>query len=179
MGKLFTYQAIKNLKQTGSLFSSSKILARKISSSLPIDNDLKVLEFGAGNGIITKHILQQVTRNSQLDSFEINPTFLEKLKAINDNRLTIYNTCVSTITEQYDEASIDYIISSLPLANFKKPFKIELLHNIKTVLKTDGIFIQYQYSPYDYKLLKSNFKDLSLNFCFKNIPPAIIYTCNK
>ena len=177
MSKLFTVSAFKNIKQTGSLFRSSKFLAKKLTISLLPEKPLTILELGAGDGVITKQILSKINSQSKLYSYEINNLFLPKLEAINDNRLTILNRCVSTITDDFNVGDIDIIISSLPLTNIDYAFKKQLMTDIKVVLKPEGQFIQYQYTKNDKNLLKGSFSKFNTNFCLLNVPPAFIYTC--
>lgn len=177
MSSLFTLNAIKNLKQTGSLFRSSNTLANKLIETLNPDKKLNIVELGAGNGIITKHILKKISENSALHTFEINENFIDNLNKIEDGRLKIYNTCVSNLDNFFPNKDVDFVISSLPLANIDESFKKQLLVNIKKILKPNGRLIQYQYSKKDFKLLKHNFPNTSTSLCVKNLPPAFIYNC--
>ena len=178
MSKSFTVNAINNLKQTGSLFRSSKFLAKKLTQSLNQNKELVVVELGAGDGSITKYILDKMNPESHLYSYEINEVFANKLRgAIQDERFTVLNNCVSHLTTDFKDKKIDYVISSLPLANISQEIKNKLLVDVKSILKPQGEFIQYQYSINDQKLLKNSFATLSTDFCLLNMPPAFIYTC--
>ncbi len=179
MSKSFTINAITNLKQTGSLFRSSKFLADKLTRSLHKKEELLIVELGAGDGSVTKSILEKMDIDSELYSYEINEHFANKLREINDTRFTVLNNCVSNITSDFEGRKIDYIISSLPLANIDQIVKEKLLNDVKDILKPEGEFIQYQYSKNDQKLLEKNFVSLKTGFCFFNIPPAFIYTCKN
>lgn len=179
MSKLFTVQAIKNFKQTGSLFRSSNYLARKIVEPIHTNKKITVVELGAGDGIITHTLLSTIHTDAALFSYEINEVFANKLNKIEDTRLTILNNCVSTIADEFEANSIDYVVSSLPLANIKREFKKQLLIDVSKVLKPNGSFIQYQYSKKDYKLLKQHFSSALTTLCYLNVPPAIIYNCKK
>ena len=177
MSKLFTISAFKNLKQTGSLFRSSKFLAEKLTDSLSPKKEMVIVELGAGDGIITKQILAKIGKNSRLYSYEINENFLPKLQAIKDERLTVLNSCVSKIAADFKKGEIDMIISSLPLTNIDRTFKKYLMDDVKVILKPEGQFIQYQYSINDKSFLKNSFTNFTTNFCLLNLPPAFIYTC--
>ncbi len=177
MPKSFTLSAFKNIKQTGSLFRSSKFLAKKLTESLSSDQPLTVVELGAGDGVITKEILDKISPKSRLYTYEINNNFIPHLSAFKDDRLTIFNQSVEKLRSDFGYNDVDIIISSLPLANINKTFKEQLIRNVKFVLKDKGQFIQYQYSKNDKKILETNFKELSTQFCFFNMPPAIIYNC--
>ncbi|WP_025663836.1 class I SAM-dependent methyltransferase [Aquimarina megaterium] len=179
MSNLFTITALKNLKQTGSLFRSSKTLANKLIEPLDRNKDLVVIELGAGDGIITKQILNRIGLNSYLHSFEINLSFVPILKTINDERLTIHNTCVSNLATIFSENKVDFVVSCLPLANIEHTFKKQLIEDVKFILKDSGSLIQYQYSKKDLEFLKNNFTDTSTTLCIKNIPPAFIYNCKN
>jgi len=177
MSKLFTVSAFKNLKQTGSLFRSSKFLAEKLTDSLSPKKSMVIIELGAGDGVITKQILSKMGPDSKLYSYEINPIFVPRLQAIGDERLTVFNSSVTEIASDFQENEIDMVISSLPLTNFDSVFKKQLMNDVKTLLKPEGPFIQYQYSINDKSFLKNSFANFTTNFCLLNLPPAFIYTC--
>ena len=77
------------------------------------------------------------------------------------------------------EESVDVVISSLPLANFPFALKRDILQQCYDALKPSGLFIQFQYSLIDYKLLKKKFSSVERKFTPLNIPPAFIYVCRK
>lgn len=179
MSDFFIINAIRDFKQTGSLFRSSKALAKKLVKPLCSDKPLNIIELGAGDGIVTKHILKKTSKTSKLHSFEINEKFVSKLHQIEDNRLVIHHSCVSNLISIFSKNEIDYVISSLPLANIEAHFKEELTKNIKYILKPQGVLIQYQYAKSDLKLLEYNFPKINTSYCINNLPPAFIYNCTN
>ena len=44
-------------------------------------------------------------------------------------------------------------------------------------LKNDGQYVQFQYTPYDYRRLKRYFNKVKLSLTFTNFPPAFLYRC--
>lgn len=177
MSSHFLINALKYFKQTGSLCRSSKFLAKKLVKPLNSTTPLTVLELGAGDGIVTKHILRKINKNSELHSYEINQNFVTKLNEIKDHRLVIHNSCVSNLKSVFSESQIDFIVSSLPLANIEYLFKQNLIDDMKHILKPKGILIQYQYFKNDLKLLEYKFSKTTTSLCIKNLPPAFIYNC--
>lgn len=178
MMKLFFTQALLNFKQTGSLCASSRYLAKKMISSLClVRKPQRIIELGPGNGYITKKILNSIGRNCELIVFELNETFCDELRKINDDRLVIINDCATNIMKYTDSESIDFVISSLPLAQIDSFTKMVILKEISKVLLNNGEFIQYQYSLLDYSFLKNNFSIIKIRFTFFNFPPAFIYNC--
>lgn len=169
-----TFEAIKNFKQIGGVFASSRLLCRKLMNGIDFDKDLNILELGAGNGIITKEILKRMSPGSTLYSYEIHQPFVEILQAIKDPRLIVKDECVSNIINN-GQTHYDVVISSLPMAIFSKQFKNRIYDHIKNRLNSPGTFVQYQYSLLEYKNLEKNFKNCKVDFCLFNMPPAFIY----
>ena len=177
---IFFNQAIRNFNQTGALFKSSKFLSKKITSFLPeTTSDKLILELGPGNGVITKQILNSISKNSKLIVFELNATFCEELRKICDDRLTIYNKSATEIDEIKGTQKFDCVISSLPLTSIDKAIKKKILKKVKETLTKKGLFIQYQYTLLDYRFLKKKFKKIKLDFTLLNLPPSFIYVCEN
>jgi phospholipid N-methyltransferase len=176
---IFTFikEASKNISQVGAVCSSSKFLAKKLTDPVDFSGKKVIVEFGAGNGSVTRMILKKMGPDSILYSFEINPVFMEKLKTINDPRLVLINDSVEDIMKYVNKHEVDYVISCLPLANFNRALKESILGHVKLALKPGNLFIQFQYSLKDRKLLKHFFKKVNLNFTLLNVPPAFVYVC--
>ena len=177
MSKSFTLEGFKNLKQTGSLFRSSKGLANKLTHTVDDSKNMVIVELGAGDGIITRRILRKMSPSSELHAFEINRSFKKHLDKIDDNRLKTYFSCVSDLIYKFKMNQVDCVISCLPLANLDKNFKNQLINDIKHVLKPGGDLIQYQYSINDMRFFKHNFSSMNTRLFIRNIPPAFIYSC--
>lgn len=169
-----TIEGLKNLKTVGTLVSSSKYLSKKILKGIDFSKKLTVVELGGGNGAITKNILARINSDSKLYSFEVHPKFYTELNSISDQRLEVVNTCL-TECQLFDPASVDVVISCLPIANFNYDLKEDVFTKIKFLLKEDGQFRQFQYSLIDYKYIKDSFDNLNMDYCLFNIPPAFIY----
>ncbi len=179
MSRIFTKNAISNLKSTGTFFPSSRFLANKISRLVPKETQT-IIELGAGNGAVSKSLLQHLNQDAKLSCYEINPEFIKLLKQnIDDPRLTILERSALEISNDFAAESVDAIVSCLPLALFKDSMKQELMAAIEQALKPGGIFIQYQYSLNDRKFINQYFSRNKLKFVLRNAPPAFIYICQK
>ncbi len=149
----------------------------------PIDFSVAkvIIELGPGNGVFTKGILEKLDKDAKLFSFELNETFYDLIKAdIKDDRLILLNESAENLKEilaQHGFESVDYVVSSLPLAVIDEPIKNTILDAAVKVLKPEGKYIQFQYTLNANKLLKSKFKKVSHAFVPANIPPAFVYTC--
>jgi phospholipid N-methyltransferase len=177
---IFLKQAFLNFKQTGALFKSSIFLSKKIASLIPNpDLDKLIVEFGPGNGGITKEILNSMSKNSKLVVFELNPVFCNELGQIKDKRLTVINESAIAIKDFEFYGKVDCIISSLPLASINKQIKTAIFKEVKNTLTKEGLIIQYQYSLLDYSFLRKRFKNIKLRFTLLNVPPSFIYICKN
>lgn len=174
---------ISTIKTSGTIGSSSKHLIKKCLKELEFTEPKIILEFGMGNGCITKELLKKVNQNTTIYSFETNPKFYNyaKNKFKDKYNLNIYNTSALNFDEVMKAHSInkvDYVISSLPISLFEEVDTNLLLHKIKNYLNVDGRFVQYQYSLKKHDLLKSLFNEVNLDFALWNLPPAFIYNCS-
>lgn len=181
----FFKEAVKNIKTSGSLMPSSRFLINKMLQNIDFSKDLVLVEFGPANGIITTEIMKRMSKNSKLICFEIHPAFYQELLlTVNDDRIIVLNESAENIENELEKLnikSIDFCISSLPLAMIPKPICENIIKNTLKVLRPKGGFVQYQYSLQYYKRLKNSFKrkNIHLKFCVLNFPPAFIYSCEK
>ncbi len=167
----FILELLKHPRWTGACCQSSKGLAKRMAQK--IENSKNVIEFGPGTGIITHEILRHLPEDSRLTCFEINPLFSKNLKNINDPRLTVINDDAQNCQKYVKD--YDCIVSGLPLTTFKKPQR----ENIIAISSRSKKYIQFQYTPFLRKKLKSHFTEVKLNFIPMNIPPAFIYICKN
>lgn len=180
--KLFVKEVVNSIKHIGAIAPSSRYLANNIIKHINFDEKQIILEFGCGNGAITKQILKKMHSSSRLISLEINDPFLKHCQ----NRFKVYNNFeiynhsaidFDSLLNDLDIEKVDYLISSLPLAILPKSDLDVLFKKIPKYLINDGSFVQYQYSLNKYKFLKSVFDNVSLGFTPINLPPAFIYRC--
>lgn len=181
MSKHFSFlkEAIKDWRSTGSVVRSSPELIKKMLQPIHFDKVDLVVELGAGQGCITKTLADSLQNNSQLLAFELNNQFLDELSFLENNRVKIVNGDALNLLTYVKKESVDVVISSLPLANFPLNLKRDILQQCYDSLKPNGLFIQFQYSLIDYKLLKKKFFSVERKFTPLNIPPAFIYVCIK
>ena len=146
---------------------------------LHFHNNSLIVELGAGNGCITQALLKKQEGNGKVISFELHPVFFDKIKHLSYEQCTIINDNACNILNFVAPQSADAIVSWLPLANINIEEKQAIIIEAKKSMKEDGLFVQFQYSLYDYKFLKKHFKSVRVQFCPLNVPPAFIYVCKK
>lgn len=164
------------LKIKEQIIPSSKFLVKKIISKIDFENKIEILQLGFGTGIFTKYLLKQINNDSKIIVFEINKNCKKYLKKINDKKLTYIEDSAENIYKYFDNKKFDYIISTLPFATLNKNVCLKIEKQIKSHLKYQGKFLQYQYSLYSKKNIYNLFNiKPKIDFEILNFPPAFIY----
>jgi len=164
----FAREFLKNRKQLGTPFPSSRYLARTVAKQVVGYN---IIELGAGLGQVTNAILNE-NLDIMLTAFEINPGFLEHLAQIKDSRLTIISASAENFAD-YVQA-FDCVVSGLPLTSMPKHIVKRILESSKKSLR----YIQYKYFP-EKRLLEDYFEHVSGRVVWRNVPPALVYVCSN
>ena len=175
----FLKEAIRNIRQTGSVVESSVHLSEMMMNDIAFNKNLNIVELGAGTGSMTKSLLNKMSPCSKLTSFEINPQLFDKLNHFDDDRLVNVNDSAMKLSDYLQEQSVDYIVSGLPLANINVEEKTGILDACRRILKPYGSYIQFQYSLNDFSLLKRTFTYVNCDFTLRNFPPAFVYYARK
>ena len=178
--KQFLTEFLRNRKEIGALAPSSRFLVRKILQPIPFEKVECVVELGPGEGAITRELLQRVTPETQVFIYEMNRTFCETLRPLENDRVHIKNTSAEHLERTLAAAhvaQVDAVISSLPFSVMPDEVVDNILKQVKNVLAPGGVFLQYQYSLGSYKELKAIFSEVEVGFTPLNIPPAFVYRC--
>lgn len=167
----------------GAMSPSSKFLAHKMLKNIDFKAVKLIVELGPGNGVFTKKILEKLPTDAKLLVFELNTDFYSLLKnEILDERMILIHDSAEKITEYVKKEGYlfaDYVVSSLPLANFPKKLTETILKESYSILKNNGKYVQFQYSLISKKNLENQFDTVHLSFTPLNFPPAFVYTCLK
>jgi phospholipid N-methyltransferase len=179
----FFREAIRDIKTSGTIFPSSRYLTRRIVKNIDFSKVKVIVEFGPGNGIITKEILKRIQPHTKLIAIEINDKFFQSLEKIKHSQLIIEKVSAEEITpilKKHGFDKTDCIISSLPLTNIPTEISDKILANAYKAMVDGSLYVQYQYSLTYYKKMKEVFNDkVKLSFEAFNIPPAFVYIAQK
>lgn len=178
----FFTESIKNLKTTGTLVQSSRFLCQKMSEQIPVRSDAVVIELGAGDGRITKHILNRLGKNGRLFSFEINEQFCEQLRKIKDPRFHLMPySAENLISEMHAHgiSEVNYVISALPFVVLPPELATSIIKNARDILSPDGLYVQMHYNMMEKKRYLKVFGNCEMHFVPINIPPAWVLVCQK
>lgn len=173
----FFRESIKNLKTVGTLTRSSKYLCKGLIKHVNFSSAKVIVELGAGDGVITKHILQSMAPDCKLMIFEVNDNFTEQLNEIKDDRLIVVQDSAEKLEfhlKKHAVASIDYVISAIPFVIIPKDIANSIIETCRANMNIGALFVQVHYSLMAKKLYSDVFGNVDINFVARNIPPAFV-----
>ena len=178
----FFLESLRNFKTVGTVTRSSKYLCQAVVKNANLNTARVIVELGAGDGVMTRHLLKAMPDNAVLISFEINGVFCEQMSQINDPRLKIINDSAETLPDILKSMNIDRVdsvVSALPFSVFPEELAKSIVSLSHEVLKDKGRFVQIHYSLKTRKLYREIFGNVNTEFEFRNIPPAFVLLCHK
>jgi phospholipid N-methyltransferase len=153
----FFRQFRQQFHTTGSILPSSRFLSRALASEVAKPHPpAHILEVGPGTGPVTRQLLRRMSPEDRLDAVEINAEFVRRLQAILEadaaypgvrDRVRIIHSAVEDLP---GKGSYDYIISGLPLNNFRVDVVRRIFRTFKRLLKPGGTL-----SYFEYQLIRS------------------------
>ncbi len=179
----FFKEGIKNLKTIGTLTPSSKFVCKEMVSFIDFSTATVIVELGAGDGVITKHILKGMRPDAKLLVFEVNEAFCELLYNIKDDRLIVVPDSAEKIGEYLEKNglknTVDYIISAIPFVSLPDDLSYKIVETSRDHLAEGGLYVQLHYSLLVRKMYKRIFGNVDVNFVPINIPPAFVLVSEK
>lgn len=178
----FLREGIRNLKTVGTIMRSSRLLCSKVVSMSQLDGAKCIVELGAGDGVMTRHILDRMPPNAILFAFEINPRFCKLLQNVNDRRLIIVEDSAENLEvhlAKHGFSEIDTVFSALPFVMLPDEVANSIVKSCHHFLKPLGQFLQIHYSLLERDLYKRIFSQVNVTFHLLNVPPTFIFACSK
>lgn len=187
-------QFLSQPSRVGAVAASSSVLANAMLDSLDWDRISVLVEYGPGTGAITRQIFNRIQRDedSQKAFFavEVNDTFAENL-AESFPEMDLAHDSVANIKKLLHARGHDEmhaVVSGLPWTAFSDELQDELLLPMIEHLSDDGEFVTFAYvhglplksAKRFRKKLNDRFSSVKISrTIWRNIPPAIFYTCRK
>ena len=166
----------------GAVAPSSRRLAGHMAADIAPGS--RVIELGAGTGVLTQAILDSGVAAADLLVIEQNEAFSEML------RKRFPGVAVETgnaldLKRYAGELSgpADFVVSGLPLLLFTPGRKLRLLHQVFSALTAAGAFHQFTYGgrcPVERAVLRRlGLEATLLRFTPLNMPPAFVYRLQR
>jgi phospholipid N-methyltransferase len=186
----FLFSFLTRPTETGAVAPSSAQLACRMTEWLDLESASAVAELGPGTGAFTSFILERLSPHCRFFAVEINPHFAGILR----RRFTGIRVLEGDVSDIAGMCSglgvdkVDCIVSGLPWAAFSPARQDELLSAAVSVLRPGGQFVTFGYlqgflTPggrrFRRRLNESFAKVSRSSIVWGNLPPALVYRCNR
>lgn len=183
MGTLKFVRNFINDRNVASVTPTSRRCVAKVCSHIDFSKDILVVEYGPGDGVFSRYLLDKMSPGSRIVMIERNKNFAEYLReSIPDPRAEVFNLLADDAIgalRSKDVGNVDYVLSGIPFSFLKPARKMDVLESTKTMLREGGKFLAYQTSGHLKKPLMKAFGNLETEWEMLNIPPCIIYDVTK
>ncbi|NBB77647.1 MAG: hypothetical protein GVY02_09725 [Bacteroidetes bacterium] len=170
-------------RDVASVVPTSKHCVKKVCESIDFTKDFVLVEYGPGDGVFPRYILEHMSPGSRLILIEANDDFARHLnETIQDERVQVHNGLagdVESILPSELVGKVDYVLSGIPFSFLKKDRKHTVLQATKAILKDRGLFLAYQTSGHLKKPVMEVFGNYKTDFVPLNIPPYLVYRVTK
>lgn len=183
MSKIDFFKTFIKDRDVASVVPTSMRCVKKVCTHIDFTKNFLLVEYGPGNGVFSKYLLEKMTPGSRLILIEANEDFVKELeRTIKDPRVKIHNILagdVESVLDPEDVGNVDYVLSGIPFSFLKKDRKRQVLNTTKAILKDGGKFVAYQTSGHLKKPVMEVFGNYDIEMEMLNIPPYLIYDVVK
>jgi phosphatidylethanolamine/phosphatidyl-N-methylethanolamine N-methyltransferase len=182
---LFLGKFLKQGTAIASVAPSSRWLSRLTVHNIDWERAATLVELGAGTGPITRVIAERVRPGCRVIVVERDPDFAALLRERFRQRrhFEIVRGDAGELTSILGDrgiASVDHVISGLPVPSFRKNAQESLFRAVGSLLHPEGTFNQITEIPWLYRrLYQRYFRDVRFVLEPRNLPPAGTYFCRR
>lgn len=174
---MFAQELLDKPRAVGAVWPSSQALARRMAAQVPVDGTGWVVELGGGTGAITEAILARGVLPERLLVVERSGVFVRHLRQRFPAVRVLQGDAAKLAQLLPAGASVDAIVSSLPLRSLPAPEAGEILAQWVRVCATGGIVIQFTYDlPGLRRHQPPGFRPCASSIVWHNLPPARVLT---
>jgi len=173
---LFMWQLLRHPKSISAVAPSSKALALQMVAEIGPDTG-RVVEIGAGTGVITRQILEAGVKPEDLTIVEVNPKFCAalKLKFPDCNVLEMDAQELGKLPLE----NVGMVISGLPLLSIPEQVQRNIINGAFDLMVVGGKYVQFTYGPKPpiapEVLVENELEWRTLKKIWFNLPPAMPY----
>ncbi len=177
---LMTKKFVRHGTSIASFAPSQRFLSRKIIAGIDYDKAKCIVELGAGTGPVTAQLLARAKPHTRVIVVELDPDFCVRLRRKFPNADIVEGDAakLEQLLSARGIATVDHVVSGLPLPSFPAPLRDSILASSAKVLTAEGTFRHLTNMPYIYwKFYKRYFAEVKFKFVPLNLPPAGVYVC--
>jgi phospholipid N-methyltransferase len=178
---LFAKNFLQHPLMLGSFVPSSRFLIRTVLEELDFGRARVIVEYGPGVGTFTHEILARMRADATLVALETNREFVHFLeRSTSDPRLHVVHGSAAAVRgalHAHGMRHADFVISGIPFSTLPASEREAVLRATREVLRPDGAFLVYQFSPMVLANLRQVFSQVRRGFQPLNMPPAQLFYC--
>lgn len=178
----FLLEGLRNLRTTGTLTRSSTALCAAAIDRIDFSSAKVIVELGAGDGVITEHILKRLPPDGKVIAFEVSPELCDDMRALGDDRLVVAQDSAENIRHWLDKIGADkadHIVSAIPFAALPEELGKAIVQSAQDNLRTGGCYNQVHYSLKTKSYYERAFGKVEARRVWANLPPAWVLYCRK
>ncbi|MBI2931478.1 MAG: methyltransferase domain-containing protein [Planctomycetes bacterium] len=186
----FLFHFFRHPIATGAVLPSSRYLAESMVEDMNLTQAETVVEVGPGTGAFTGAILDRVGPRTFVIAVELNPAFAAHLRTKYPALHVINGSAENLRRELMDRGrtSADCVLCSLPWAGFPEDLQHRILDAIVETLRPGGAFATFAYVHAAWfpaarrfrQILEGRFRSVvSSPVVWRNVPPALVYRCER
>lgn len=178
----FVGALVQSPRQTGAIAPTSNDLAELMASHIDLHSDLPVLELGPGTGAITSAILKTGLAPQRLVALEFEQRFCTQLRKVFPAVNVLHGNAfdLDGTLDSFKDTTFDCVISGLPLLNFSRPMRRQLLRDALARVPHGRPLVQFSYgvrSPVELdEVADADIAVTKSTWVLKNLPPARVWT---
>lgn len=182
--KLFFKRWLKHPFQMGTLAPITPRLA-KMAASLVSDPDDFIVEIGAGTGRLTRALLAEGVKPSNLALVELDPEFCVFLKETLKDMPECKNSMpyiiegdagkLSEIIPESFQGKVSTVVSAIPLMYLPPMVREQIIKSAFEVLKPSGSILHVTYNPKSPLAFKDDLKQERAGKLWFNFPPGFVW----
>jgi len=171
-------------RRIGALVRSSRFVVEDVLEAIGKKEKFGcIVEYGPGDGVMTRELLKCLTSDGVLLAVEANPNFLQILEKIKDHRLKLIESTIQEVSTNLSEFGLTHpqvVVASIPFSYLQPDERDEVVRRTAEALKPGGKFIIFhQYSRLMLKLLQKYFRSVEVKLELRNFLPCFIFTATK
>lgn len=177
-GELFFKSWLMAPRAMGSIWPSSRSLARALARGVVADEEDFVVELGGGTGAITQGLLEHGIAPEKIVVIELDPGLVQFLgRRLPRCRVVEGDaTRLAEILAGIDVGRVGSVVSGLPMLRMPEAFQRAIVEQGLGVLRPGGTMLQYTYSPLPpVPTRKLGIKAELVRIVPLNIPPATVW----
>ncbi len=178
----FLKEGLKSLKTTGTLTRSSPALCKAAIDRIDFEQARVIIELGAGDGVITKYILERLHPDGIVIAFEVSESLCDDMRALGDPRLIVAQDSAEQIPKYLQQAGVekaDAVVSAIPFAVLPPKLGRAIVTAAKDALVPGGNYNQVHYSLKTRNYYREAFGHVDTRWVPLNLPPAFVLYCTK